>query len=201
MPPTTSLCLRSRIATSRKREIVAGRGQWDTRSGAGFARGRDQQHTWSGVRGGLRPRSEVGGGTAENRFSNPAHRRGKTHLSANNQISALHSPARVRRSVVSAPASPRRRLRAGRRAKLAGLVRWVCAFGTFSGGGTSRRLKGFGTGPPRRHPPAPDSRPRVPHSPTPGAARPRPPTPGAARPQTSDCGRSPPPTMGPPDPD
>ena len=30
-----------------------------------------------------------------------------------------------------------------------GPVRWVCAFGTFSVGVRSRRLKGFGTGPPR----------------------------------------------------
>ena len=51
------------------------------------------------------------GVTAENRFSNPAHRRGKTHLSANNQDQrALLTPARARRSTLTAPASSRRSL-------------------------------------------------------------------------------------------
>ncbi len=174
MPPTTSLCLRSRIATSRKREIVAGRGQWDTRSGAGFARGRDQQHTWSGVRGGLRPRSEVGGGTAENRFSNPAHRRGKTHLSANNQISALHSPARVRRSVVSAPASPRRSPgQIGRAGALGVRLRHVFGWGYIAPPQGIRN----------RSSAAPPPGPRLPTtgSPLPDAGRSPPPTPDAGR--------------------
>ena len=77
----------------------------------------------AGGRGGLRPQSgvehpwsEVGGReipvrgvTPENRFSNPAHRRGKTHLSANNQDQrALLTPARDCRTALTAPASSRR---------------------------------------------------------------------------------------------
>ena len=58
---------------------------------------------------------------------------------------------------------------AGVFAPVAGPVRWECAFGTFSGGGTSRRLKGFGIGPPRcRRHPTPDE---VRLTPTPEAGR------------------------------
>jgi len=92
----------------------------------------------------------LAGVTAEDRFSNPARRRGKTHLSAKNQdqrasLTRSRSQTRARCAGVFAP--------------VAAPVRWECAFGTFSGGGTSLRLKGFGIGPPRRQrrPPSPDA--------------------------------------------
>ena len=203
MLPTTSLCLHYRIATSRKREIVAGRGQWDTRSGAGFARGRDQQHTWSGVE--LRSTSGSGAHLVGGRATLDVGSRGRAAPAVGSRKSA-GAPRRTASRIPLTVAARRTFRRTTRSARFI------------------HPLASVDPSSPRRSPGqigrwcagcAPSARFRVgvhraasrDSEPVLRGATPRPPTPGAARPPTPDrraqpaLDPSPPPTMGPPDPD
>ena len=200
MLPTTSSSLHSQIATSRKRVIVAGLataafgdraaldvGEWGTlgrASGAGCARrigGREVE---------LRSTSAVGCCLGEPLLESRSTSRQTAPFGEQPRPARFDHP----RSRLPIWRSLRRRLRAG----LPGRCAWVCAFGTFSGGGTSRPPQGIREArPPRQHPRPLDPRPPTSAPLVPTGGRSPPPTPDRC-PTTCapgpDRGRSPPPT-------